>query len=679
MLPELSPDHPVRRWTTAGWLRSLDQAFACFLLERAPDVPESVLVAAALASHQAGRGHICLDLRQMLEDPGGVLSLPPEQAGDIEQTPAPAAVLGRRPLSRWLELLGASPVVEGGEGSAPLVLDGHRLYLRRYWLHERAIAGRIARRLTMEVPAPTDLRERLEAVYAGPPEVRPDWQRVACALAARAAFSVITGGPGTGKTTTVVRLLALLQSAAREGMLGHPARSLRIRLAAPTGKAASRLTEAIGVALRQLLPAFAVGVPAEVSTLHRLLGVVPGSRHFRHHAHNPLHADLVVVDEASMVDVELMAALLDALPDRCRLVLLGDRDQLASVEAGAVLGDICRHADEVRYDAATLAWLRDGAGLKVEGGHGTGTRLDQQVVMLRLSHRFGADSGIGELARRVNAGASDAVAAVWAAGYPDILRLQVDSTDAPEVERVTVDGRVDDDAAPGYRQYLDVMHGRRPPAHLAQEDPAWDAWAGEVLDAFGRVRVLSALRAGPWGVEALNRCVVSALGKRQRQGRPLLEPRGNWYEGRPVLVTGNDYALGLMNGDTGVTLAFPDGSGGTRLRVVFRLPDGRLRRVLPGRLEAVETVFAMTVHKSQGSEFEHTVLVLPDRPSPVITRELVYTAITRASRRFSLVVADAQVEREAVLRRVLRSSGLAERLEALGDCNGDPLTPDPSP
>ena len=739
------------RWVARGWLRALDRAFAAFLAREVPDAPAPLLLAAALASHQLGRGHVCLDLAQTLAEPDLALSLPPEGDSLEDPPPLPSALLGELTLADWQEALTHPLIVGHGPGSTPLVLDATRLYLRRYWHHEREIRHHIAARLgksddTCRSPGSPAVRridegadrrpaetthtaetETLSAALSAlfPPSTTLDWQKAACALATRSPFAVITGGPGTGKTTTVVKLLALLQTLA----LGEGRRALRIRLAAPTGKAAARLNESIAgqvssLQLEGLAPLLAApekpegsnplwepnllgdkavdhlrrAIPTEVTTLHRLLGSRPDTRHFRHNARHPLPLDVLVVDEASMVDVEMMAALLDALPPRARLVLLGDKDQLASVEAGSVLGDLCARAEGGHYRPETADWLAEATGqaLPPEMIDPAGAPLDQAIAMLRVSHRFDAASGIGQLARAVNRDAASrekraAIREVLGHGYADLSHLKLETDRDRGLERLVVSGHpagfpdrgksagegriVNGKTLPppvGYRHYLEVMQNLDVMKHASPEaNPdgesdreALDDWARQVLAAHGQFQLLCALRRGPWGVEGLNERIRAALEKEglidSGDGRRL------WYPGRPVLVTRNDYGLGLMNGDIGITLALPQPSGegnahqGPALRVAFPAGDGsgRIKWVLPSRLQAVETVFAMTVHKSQGSEFTHTALLLPDAPNPILTRELVYTGITRARHWLTLVETGRGQLLDAVERRVMRVSGL---------------------
>ena len=656
----------LERWVERGWLRTLDKAFVAFLHERDPQGDPLVLLAAALTSHQLGHGHVCLDLFETLKEPDFALSLPPE--GDV-QTGAmllPSQLLEALDGEAWCKALQASSLVEhAGQSSAdaasrPLVLSERRLYLRRYWTYERRIDGALRQRLAVAEATPADLPARLNGLFGIPAQNAPvDWQKLACALATRGAFSIVTGGPGTGKTTTVVRLLALLQAPAVEA--GAP---LRIRLAAPTGKAAARLTESISVQVKSLEVDDKVRqkIPSDVTTVHRLLGSRPGTRHFRHHAGNRLPLDVLVVDEASMIDLEMMANLLDALPAHARLVLLGDKDQLASVEAGAVLGDLCRDAEAGWYTAQTRSWLEQVSGENLsasdlqqdlDGTH----PLAQQVVMLRHSRRFGEGSGIGQLSRLVNQQLPREARALLAAGnHADLFALPLKGEQDRAFERLALEGRGTE--AKGYRHYIERLREQRPDTRSGLEDPRWAAWAGHVLQAFEAFQVLCAVRKGPWGVEGLNERITRAL-----FARKLIDGDQQWYEGRPVLMTRNDYGLGLMNGDIGIALMLPEGEGQARrhvLRVAFARNDGQggIRFVLPSRLNDVETVYAMTVHKSQGSEFSHTALVLPEALNPVLTKELIYTGITRAKHWFSLVEPRAGVFEEAVQRKVKRLSGL---------------------
>ncbi|WP_372372897.1 exodeoxyribonuclease V subunit alpha [Vreelandella venusta] len=715
------------RWVARGWLRDLDRALVRFLATEAADAPALLLLAAALASHQLGRGHVCLDLNATLNAPDFALSLPPEGDDLSDPPPLPSDVLATLTLSEWQAALHHPLLTSEGSGNTPLVVvtthsgagdKSHtRLYLRRYWQYEQTLHQQIATRLAATGDdSPFDLLPQALNVLFKPSDGL-DWQKTACALAARSRFGIITGGPGTGKTTTVVRLLALLQTLQ---LANAPSQPLRIRLAAPTGKAAARLNESIAGQVSQLpfkgLSTLLEGslreealwegalarddkaseqlqaaIPTEVTTLHRLLGARPDTRHFRHSAANPLALDVLVIDEASMVDIEMMAAVLSALPANAQCVLLGDKDQLASVEAGSVLGDLCRRAEAAHYTPATAQWLESATGqpLPPEYLDADGQPLDQAIIMLRVSHRFNEHSGIGQLAQAINQPShaqtarekQQAVNAVLRHGYPDLHHLTLAEDTA--LDKLVIHGSADkflnsgegrtnhkhEPIAPptGYRHYLKVLNAQRPRGESFEDNPAaYNAWASEVLSAYSHFQLLCALRKGPWGVEGLNLHIAKTLrSEKLLYGSDYTLEKG-WYEGRPVLVTQNDYGLKLMNGDIGITLAVPDPRNPQQklLRVAFPSSsatsdaDNPIRWVLPSRLHAVETVFAMTVHKSQGSEFLHTALLLPPTINPILTRELVYTGITRARDWLTLVEAKRGVLNEAVTREVMRVSGM---------------------
>ena len=620
-------------------LRDLDVAIARFLQQQCPQASHEVLLLAAFTSQQQASGHLCLDLgndeldRQLWGNapPDGIRTLLPGGPGD------------------WLRALQGSPLVSDN-GTTPLVLEGPRLYLRRNWAQEVAVAEAIGARLQTATEVDADaLREPLSQLFPDHSD-GINWQQVACALASRRALAIITGGPGTGKTTTVVRLLGLLQSLAMAD-----GQRLRIRLAAPTGKAAARLTESIGKQVKALQVADNVrdAIPTEVTTLHRLLGTRPDSRHFRHHRHNPLHADLVVVDEASMIDMDMMASLLDALAPTTRLVLLGDKDQLASVEAGAVMGDLCRHAHEGRYRPETVAFVQASCAMDISdyqaGEPHPASDLGQQTAMLRTNWRSKDSPGISKLATAVNGNDAGSVSQAFK-NHHSLQRLRLNSDDNPLEQRL-LQGRNGDD---GLAALFEAV------AQAPQRREDFDDWARERLRQLTRQQLLSGLRSGPFGVEALNQRITRHL---QQQDRI---PEREWYAGRPVMMTRNDYQLGLMNGDVGLALPLLEQKNGqphTLLRVAFQLPDGRIKWVLPSRLDGVETVYAMTVHKSQGSEFNHALLVLPDTPHPLLTRELIYTAVTRARQHFTLLeYGPPAVLNQAVARATRRASGLSERL-----------------
>ena len=635
----------------AGLVRRLGAAFARFVASlaqgeaQAAEAP-ALAVACVVLSELEGRGHSCVMLDELAHAPSQLMGW------TDEQWQAVLAVSGPLPatLEHWCALLARAPQVWSAERAnthQPLVLDGERLYLRRYWRDETAVGMAIAARAFDTVaPSLAQVRQWLDLLFDRPPEGGgPDWQKVACAIALRGKVSIITGGPGTGKTYTVASLLTLLFAVSPQP------EQLRIALAAPTGKAAARLKQSIDQALAGLAKKVGAAVGNELPlmtlaqrmgaarTLHSLLGARPGTRAFAHHAGNQLDVDVLIVDEASMVHLEMMAAVLDALPPAAILILLGDKDQLASVEAGAVLGDLCHDAQAGGYDAATIAYAQAASGVAIPAGFaGNAGALAQQTVMLRHSHRFGGP--IGELALAVNDGRPDLAKACFANDGENKVAWRVPAQ-PEEVLRLALAGRTG--APGGYRPYLELVKAG------SEGHDSHDDWVRTVLHSFEAFRILCAVRDGEWGVAGLNTAIELHL---EREG---LLRRAEWYVGRPVMVTRNDYGTGVFNGDIGLTL--PDPARPASLRVYF-LEGEKVRSVLATRLRQVETAFAMTVHKSQGSEFRHTVLVLPQEGGAMLARELVYTGITRARDFFTLVSPTQAVLFDAMLRRTQRASGL---------------------
>jgi exodeoxyribonuclease V alpha subunit len=639
----------AERLTEAGELRRLSAAFARFVATLGADTP-AALLAALVLSELEGRGHSCLMLADLAEAPAALLGWAEEDWKALVKTakPVPKSVKG------WVAALSAcEPVWQVGDldYGQPLVLDGvgqdARLYLRRYWRDETLVARTVRERARARHPVDAgQVRTWLDVLFVSPRARNgadgPDWQKLACAIALRGSVAIITGGPGTGKTYTVARLLALLFATAPD------AARQRVALAAPTGKAAARLKQSIDKALGELAERVGEALPLReltarmgaARTLHSLLGARPDTRIFAHDKGNPLDIDVLIVDEASMVHLEMMASLLDALPPGATLILLGDKDQLASVEAGAVLGDLCHDAQGGHYDADTLAYVREASGETIPDDFaGDGGPLAQQTVMLRHSRRFGGP--IGQLALAVNRGDVEGALQVLRSSSGGKVQAEVSWIEHAHQHHVIAL------AGDGYRPYLELLRAGAGGAH---ED-----WVRAVLQRFEAFRILCAVREGEWGVEGLNTAIETRL-----DHAGLIRRGGDWYVGRPVMVTRNDYGTGVFNGDIGLTL--PDPARPDSLRVWF-LEGDKVRSVLATRLRHVETAFAMTVHKSQGSEFAHTVLALPKEGGAVLARELVYTGITRASQRFTLATPGATVLSDAILRRTHRASGLRGMIE----------------
>jgi exodeoxyribonuclease V alpha subunit len=574
---------------------------------------EELFLAAALASHYRREGHICFDLSS--------------RAGKKIQEEDPDSPVCPK-LGKWLSILEREEVVGKPGEYRPLVLDGSRLYLYRYWDYEKQLIDNLRGRILND-PAevnPELLKDGLKRLFPQTSPGETDWQKVAAFASVLKRFCVISGGPGTGKTFTVAKIMALL--------LEQKLQPLRIALAAPTGKAAARMQEAIKNARDGLNCPEDVkaAIPAEASTIHRLLGTIPDSPYFRFDAQNPLPADVVAVDEASMVDLALLSKLAQAIPSSSRIILLGDKDQLASVEAGAVLGDICDTGNDHGFSSHFLRLYQKVAGEKIieRAGGPSAPGIGDSIVQLRKSYRFGPASGIGEVSRAVNEGDGPrAVQLLKSGSYGDV---QWRGLPRPE----TLPAALREKAIEGFRPYLK------------------EGELANIFDLFIRVRILCALREGPYGVHTLNLLVEQIL-----RDEGLIRREGRWYRGRPVLITRNDYHLRLFNGDVGITLPDPDAGG--ELRVFFPGPEGTPRKYPPLRLPEHDTVFAMTVHKSQGSEFDRVLFLMPDRSVPVLTRELVYTAITRAKEKVE-VWGREEIFQTAVSRRISRTSGLRDAL-----------------
>ncbi len=654
-----SPSAVLQAWADKGWLRRLDSAMATFMLELDASASPVLLVCTAVLAQMEGRGHTCLPLRLLVTSPDEVLAWPPIAQAEV-QVLCSGLPTG---LDDWLIALRSSPLVRSFDDPTdlgqPLVLSGTEdeplLYLRRYWLHEQQVAHAILQRCASSHQVNESLVSKwLDRLFdsGGEPEEDAkdvDWQKLACAVALRASLTVITGGPGTGKTYTAARLLALLFA------MSDAPQSLRVALAAPTGKAAARLRQSIDFSLQELSERLGNDLDlgsltqrmGAARTLHSMLGARVDTREFRFNATNLLDVDILIVDEASMIHLEMMSALLQALPPGAKLILLGDKDQLASVEAGAVLGDLCRDAVVGNYNNETARYGKATASQVIPNDFiatvAQPTPLAQQTVMLRKSRRFGGL--IGQLAVAVNTGHCDNAHDLIATDTTDVLQTTKQPTVAT-VLNLAVQGRRGATAC--YADYLRLVKARSK-EELSNAGDHED-WVKRVVLAFDRFRILCAVHDGDWGTRSLNQSVLRAL-----ETAGLLNPRGEWYAGRPVMVTRNDPALGVFNGDVGVTLPGPPGS--TALRVYF-LDGDKLRAVGVSRLAHVETAFAMTVHKSQGSEFLHTAMVLPEGGGKVLTRELVYTGITRARESFTLIEAQPGLLRLAVESLSKRASGL---------------------
>lgn len=567
--------------------RAIDRHFAAFICHQATGgVSELFRLVVSLASSAVGQGSSCLNLQDIAEESIVI---------ENKEFRLPR-------LDALMELLKSATVVSFPGGHfRPLVLDATgRLYLYRYWHYEQELQRTILRKAgaAFDNVDETILLDALERLFPSSGGRESDRQKDATVVALRRQFCVLSGAPGTGKTSTVVRILALL----REQKWGM---KQRIAMAAPTGKAAARLKTSISDIKRTLDCSDEVksAIPDDVVTIHRLLGTISGSSRFRHSASNPLPFDTVIIDEASMVALPLMSLLVTALKADARLILLGDHHQLASVEAGSVFGDICS-----------------------AGSENEASPLSNSMVLLEKNYRFHPGSGIAEISRAVNDGLEREAVSLLKRSRSSGVTWQ--ELPAPEELQHALANK----AVEGFHSYLDAA------------SPA------EALERFDRFRILCALRDGPYGVSGLNRTVENILAR-----KALISPASTFYRGRPLMITVNNYAMRLFNGDTGIL--FPDPENGGSLRAFFFAPDGEIRSIAPERLPQHETAFAITIHKSQGSEFDRLLMLLPPIDSEILTRELIYTGITRAKESVE-IWANEEVFCAAVKKQTKRSSGL---------------------
>jgi exodeoxyribonuclease V alpha subunit len=657
-----------------GRIRPLDLAFAEFVMlhehgRHAVDVNGIHVVGllAAYLSSRLGEQDSCLNLDNTYQPFSPFYRFEPiDQLLPILSTSTCVAVVDERYTG---EMANDSAVKSTGSPSCepvfapqskPLILQGSALYMQRYWQYEVQLASKInsmtGRATSLDVTQgqallaqlfdthdPKDSVAKNSAQDQQPAPI--DWQQVAVCLAASQNVSVITGGPGTGKTTTVIRLMALLQGLAR-----HAHKKLQIKLAAPTGKAAARLSQSISAAMGKLPSELQADLPSQCSTIHRLLGSIPNSPYFRFNAQHPLHLDVLIVDEASMVDLPLMSKLFAALPTHAKIILLGDKDQLASVEAGSVLSDICAAAlnfsptvydQPPPYSDDALRVIKELCQIDLQVKTPNKTSISNSLALLHKSYRFSEKSGIGRLARAINSGKLAASKALFAdERYPDVVWQTSDEPKALVAKLL-----------PNYQVYFE---------HVKQvcAQGTLHSKGLEVFSLLQQQQVLCAQKETNWGVLQVNALIESELNK-----KGAIELGRDFYPGRPVMLKQNDHSLGLFNGDIGIVM--PDADNDELMKVWFVTEQNTLRGVLPSRLPPHDTVYAMTIHKSQGSEFDNVYLCLPrvetGSQARLLSRELLYTGLTRAKKSFVLY-SDEQALSLSVARRCQRGSGLAKRL-----------------
>jgi len=582
--------------------------FARFMCELAKSEDPRLLLAARLAVDSVQNGHVCVDLA--LVHRFGLLT-------ENDRAVAPVDI------RTWITAVGNTAVVGSAADYRPLILDNTRLYLHAYWDYEQTLARLLSQRASRwYVPAdPIRFASLIRRYF---PQGGP--QSVACCIAGMKNLLVLSGGPGTGKTTTVAKIAAFLldYGAAGQG---------RIALAAPTGKAAARLMQSMRQASADagIPEAIQNALPRQAFTIHRLLGAGGNARASKYDGDNPLPYDIVVVDEASMADLALLTTLFRAVSEDAKIIVVGDKDQLASVDAGAVLGDIC---DSGALHGVTEVFVRHVSSmlpeLSLPAIPGEPPIADA-IVELKKNYRFKKDSGIGALGMAIKDGdAHTAWNIVENGNHSDMSRRSLPAASVlyDELRKLIIGG-----------------YG----AFYKQTDPAAS------LDIFHTFRVLCALNNGPYGVEGINAVIERILAE-----AGILRPFSRWYAGRPIMVIANDYHLGLFNGDCGITA--PDPTANFELKVFFPGDtSGNVRSFSPSRLPRHETVYAMTVHKAQGSEFDNVLFIAPPVFSPILSRELLYTAVTRARESCELWCSK-EIFQKAVENRTMRMSGLREKL-----------------
>ncbi|MBU3979884.1 MAG: exodeoxyribonuclease V subunit alpha [Proteobacteria bacterium] len=604
----------------AGILTDIDVHFAGFMANLADSKYQEIFLGAALASNVTGKGDVCLDLASF----AGKTLLEKDDGMDAVICPE---------LSVWKENLISTRIVGRPEDLCPLILDErNRLYLYRYWEYEKKLSDSIKKRTKEDIGGINLLliKDSIKRLFPEIIDGDINRQKVAAITSAFKKFCVISGGPGTGKTTIIAKILAMLiEQTGKE-------KSLRIFLTAPTGKATARLSESIGNIKKKLncKDYIKVAIPTEAFTIHRLLKTIIRSPFFRHNSENPLPADIVVVDEASMVDLPLMSKLIQAVPVDARLILIGDSDQLASVDPGSVLGDICGNKSLRGFTTNFVNKVEELTDEKITDSikqHKGIKALHDCIVVLKKNYRFADSSGIGGLSHAVKLGDIDKTL--------DLLKNKNDRSIIFE-EILSADN---------FKQILTDKVVEFYSEYLRTDDP------GRALKLFNRFKILCAVKMGQFGVYAVNKIIEQILRREN-----LIQTENLWYKGRPILITSNDYKLSLFNGDIGITMPI-QGSASNDMHVFFRGTSGELKQFLPYRLPQHETVYAMTVHKSQGSEFENVFLVLPDKDYPVLSRELIYTGITRASQSVT-ILGKEEVLRTSISRVIERKSGLHDSL-----------------
>jgi exodeoxyribonuclease V alpha subunit len=592
---------------TGGEFSSFDLHFANFLYSLDTTKNPLVYISTALTSSALRDGHTCFDLSLLAEKQFTYQALP----FSIDFFPS---------VFLWCKALLCSNIVGKPGDYKPLIIDNNRLYLHRYWNYEQKLVKSLLSGIdTIVSPDFIKYKDQISSFF-NPSEDHLDFQHIAALVSLVNKYTIITGGPGTGKTTTVAKILIILLTA-------YGTRK-RIALAAPTGKAAARLSSSI----TQALPAITCPneikncIPTQATTLHRLLGTISHSPEFIYNALNPLPYDIVVVDEASMIDLALMSKLVTALSPECKLILLGDKDQLSSVEAGSVLGDICDTGTPHSFTSDFSKSLQSIVP-KFIVSDCTEPEFANCIVTLQKSYRFDDSSGIGLLSKAINDGNSDLAFDILSNSEQQecVFRPLSTQTDFKIMLQKFANN------------YFNPLQKPNGPHTLFS-----------CLDSF---RILCAVRQGPFGVESINEQVTSILQKKSDSTQV--------YHGKPIIITSNNYSLNIFNGDTAIIVQ--DISDPTNFKVAFRNQDNSIRYLALRQIVSWETAYSLTVHKSQGSEFDSVLLILPAVQSPVLTRELLYTAVTRAKKKVE-IWGTPQILKSCINSQIIRTSGLREKL-----------------
>lgn len=592
----------LEEWKKKEFISSVEVEFVHFLQQISPNENEQVLMAAAACIHAQSKGHVCLDLGKMEQD---------EYLFNESET---GFKVTDELKNEWISALRKSELVSSGDDLQPLVLEEGRLYLHRFWKYEEELSKWLKAKSANAREVSDKAKKALQLLLVPSGDLfEPNWQHLAVVLSFLKDLVIISGGPGTGKTYTVLNIIAAQQ-------LAHPGEKFRIALAAPTGKAARRLINSIEHGIEKLPGQInsQLDIPDVALTVHKMLGADFRGSSFKFNEQNKLPYDMVVVDEASMLDLTMWVRLIRAIGTDTKLVVLGDKDQLASVEAGSILGDIC--GGENTFSQRIKRMAANITGMEIPLSQ-TSATINDSVVFLTKSYRFGEDSGIGTFAKAINVSDTEqALSILRDPKYPDLTWLD---TSPKNMQKVMADYGVSH-----FEEYIQVTPEER-------------------LEASNRRKILCALRQGDYGVETLNQSIERHV--RQKQG---LLSSSEWYEGRIVMATRNDAMLKVRNGEIGMYRE--EGN-------LIRFEGEQALNISATRLKEYEPAFAITIHKSQGSEFEEVAIVLPNKINTILSKEILYTAVTRA-RQSTLIIANEVILKKTIERSVSRKSGVQQKV-----------------